>query len=204
MAATVSVVLVIEVDQLRRLLADSPCLVEGLFRTLLDSGRLPLQQLARAEPVQAPALGDAAVPSLLDTATTLRQVPLLAGTSAEDALSLAAIARHFVAQPGDVISRQDDPPAVWILLSGEVSLGVPGRADIAPITARAGEVLGLFETLAGIPLGHSQRAVDHTHALRIERDDLLDVMSQHPSLPEHMLGVLFEQLTLTTTTSRSV
>ena len=201
-AATVSVVLVIEGDQLRRLLADSPSLVEGLFRTLLDSGRLPLQQLARAEPVQA-LPGEAAAPSLLDTATILRQVPLLAGTSAEDALSLAAIARHFVAQPGDVISRQDDPPAVWILLSGKVSLGVPGRADIAPITARAGDVLGLFETLAGIPGSHSQRAVDHTQALRIERDDLLDVMSQHPSLPEHMLGVLFEQLTLTTTTSRS-
>lgn len=202
-AATVAVVLVIEGEQLRTLLADSASLVEGLFRTLLDAGRLPLRHIARAGAVRALRSRDTAAPSLLDTATILRQVPLLADVSAEDALSLAAIARHRVAQPGEVVSRHDEPPAISILLSGEMSLEVSGRVDIAPITAHAGDVVGLFETLANLPVGRSQRVVHHTRVLRIGREDLFDVMGQHPTLPACMLGTLFEHLSQTTTTSRS-
>jgi hypothetical protein len=40
-------------------------------------------------------------------------------------------------------------------------LEAPDRAAVAPVTARAGDVVGLFETLAGLPVGRRQRIV-HT------------------------------------------
>jgi hypothetical protein len=178
-ASSVAVVLTIEGDELRTLLADSTTLVEGLFRTLLETGPWPLQHLTPGEPVPGSAATDTAVPSLLDKSFVLRRVPLLADVSAEEALHLAAIARHVVAQPGDVVSEQDDPPAICILLSGEMMIEAPHRAAVAPVTARAGDVVGLFETLAGVPVGRCQRIVQHTQALRIEREDLFDLIGQH-------------------------
>ena len=68
---------------------------------------------------------------------------------------------------------------------------------MAPVTARAGDVVGLFETLAGLPVGR-QRIVHHTQALRIEREDLFDLMGQHPTLSEQLLGALFRNLSKTT------
>jgi CRP-like cAMP-binding protein len=130
-------------------------------------------------------------------------VPLLADVSAEEALHLAAIAHHFVAQPGDVVSGQDDPPAIRILLSGEMMLEAPDGAAAPPVTARAGDVVGLFETLAGVPVGRRQRIVHRTQALRIEREDFFDLMGQHPALSQQLLGALFKDLSTTTPATHS-
>jgi CRP-like cAMP-binding protein len=136
------------------------------------------------------------VPSLLEKSFILRRLPVLTDVSAEEALHFAAIARDFVAEPGYVVSSQADPPAIFILLSGEMTLAVPDTAGIAPITVRAGDVVGLYETLVGVPVGRSQRIVHRTRALRIERADFFDVMSQHPALPEHVLAALFKDSSL--------
>ncbi len=117
-ASSVAVVLTIEGDELRTLLADSTTLVEGLFRTLLETGPWPLQHLTPGEPAPGQAATDTAAPSLLEQSFVLRRVPLLADVSAEEAFHLAAIARPFVAQPGDVVSGQDEPPSICILLVG--------------------------------------------------------------------------------------
>ena len=203
-ASSIAVVLTIEGDELRTLLADSTTLLEGLFRTLLETGSWPLQHLAPAEPVLGPPATDTtAAPSLVDKSFALRRVPLLADVSAEEALHLAAIARHVVAQPGDVVSREDDPPAICILLSGEMVLEAPDRTAVAPVTVRAGDVVGLFEMLAGVPMGSRQRIVHYTQALRIEREDFFDLMGQHPVLSEQLLGALFRELSKTTSDSDS-
>jgi HEAT repeat protein/CRP-like cAMP-binding protein len=191
---SVAVVLTIDGDELRALLADSTTLVQGLFRTLLETGPWPLQCLTPGEPVRGPAATDSATPSLLDKSFVLRRVPLLADVSAEEALHLAAIARHFVAEPGDVVSAQDDAPAMCILLSGEVMLEPPDGAAVTPVTVRAGDIVGLFEMLAGRPVGRRQRIVNRTQALRIEREDFFDLMGQHPALSEQLLGALFNDL----------
>jgi CRP-like cAMP-binding protein len=52
----------------------------------------------------------------------------------------------------------------------------------------------VYETLAGVPMHRSARVVQRTQALRIEREDFFDVMSQHPALPRHLLGALFREL----------
>ena len=202
--SSVAVVLTIEGDELRTLLADTTTLVEGLFRTLLETGPRPLQHLTPGEPVPVPEATDTATPSLLEKSFVLRRVPLLADVSAEEALHLAAIARHFAAQPGDIVSGQDDPPAICILLSGEMVLESPDGTAVPPVTARAGDAVGLFEALAGVPVGRRQRIVHHTQALRIEREDLFDLIGQHPALSEQLLGALFKDLSKTTSAAHSL
>jgi hypothetical protein len=202
LAANVAVVLFIKDDELRTLLADSTALIEGLFRTLLETGPWPLQHLTPGERVDGPAATDTGAPSLLDKSFILRRLPVLADISAEEALHLAAIARHLVAEPGDVVSGQADPPAICILLSGDMTLEVPDGA-VAPVTVRDGDVVGLYETLAGVPVGRRQRIVHRTRALRIEREDFFDLMGQHPALSQHLLGALFRELSQTPATNRS-
>jgi ATP/ADP translocase len=194
LAANVAVVLLIEEDELRTLLADSTALVEGLFRTLLETGPWPRQHVTSGERVDGLAPTEAVAPSLLDKSFILRRLPLLANVSVEEALHLAAIARHLVAEPGDVVSDRADPPAICIVLSGEMMLDVPDGAAVAPITVRAGDVVGLYETLAGVPVGRRQRIVHRTQALRIEREDFFDLLGQHPALLRHLLGALFSEL----------
>ena len=203
LAANVAVVLFIKNDELRTLLADSTSLVEGLFRTLLETGPWPLQHLTPGEQVDGAAT-DTRAPSLLDKSLILRRLPVFADVSAEEALNLAAIARQVVAEPGDIVSGQADPPAICILLSGEMTLEVPDSTAVAPLAVRAGDVVGLYETLAGVPVGRRQRIVHLTQALRIEREDSFDLMGQHPALPQHLLGALFRELSQTTSaTNRS-
>lgn len=59
---------------------------------------------------------------------------------------------------------------------------------------RGGDVVGLFETLAGVPTGRRQRIVHRTQALWIEREDFFDLMGQYPALPQRLLGALFSEL----------
>ncbi len=197
-AGTVAVVLFINDDELRTLLADSTTLLEGLFRTLLETGPWSLQHLTPGEHVDGEAATDTGALSLLDKSFILRRLPVLADVSAEEALHLAAIARDLVAEPGNVVSGQADPPGICILLSGEMTLDVPNSAAVAPIPVRAGDVVGLYETLVGVPVGRRQRIVHRTRALRIEHEDFFDAMSQHPALPEHVLGALLSELSQTT------
>ena len=78
-----------------------------------------------------------------------------------------------------------------------MTLALPDTAGIAPMTVRAGDVVGLYETLVGLPVGRSQRIVHRTRALRIERADFFDVMGQHPAVPGLVLGALFRELSQT-------
>ena len=196
-AADVAVVLLISHDELRTLLSESTTLVEGLFRTLLEKGPWPPQHLTPGEHGERPPTIDTGALSLLEKSFILRRLPVLTGVSAEEALHFAGIARDFAAEPGDVVSGQADPPAIFILLSGEMTLAVPDTAGIAPMTVRAGDVVGLYETLVGLPVGRTQRIVHRTRALRIERADFFDVMGQHPAVPGLVLGALFKELSQT-------
>jgi ATP/ADP translocase/HEAT repeat protein len=191
---TIAVVLVITGDELMTLLADNSSLIEGLFRTLLTSGPLPLEHVGPGEPFDQTAGVAADALSPIDREVILRRLPLLADLSAEEALHLAAIARPLSAEPGDVVSRPADPPAIHIVLSGGMVLEAPDRPDLAPLAVTAGDATGVYETLAGVPMHRSARVVQRTQALRIEREDLFDVMSQHPALPRHLLGALFREL----------
>jgi CRP-like cAMP-binding protein/HEAT repeat protein len=196
-AASVAVILSISNDEFRTLLADSRTLVEGLFRTVLETGPRLVSRLTPGEHVGVPATTDAGAPSPLEKCFILRRLPIFGEISAEEGLRLASIARDLIAEPGDVVAEAAEPPAVCVLLSGEMTLDVPDAGQVAAMSASAGDVVGLYETLAGLPVGRRQRVVHRVRALRVGHEDLFDLLAEEPALPHHLLGALFRELSRT-------
>jgi hypothetical protein len=70
-------------------------------------------------------------------------------------------------------------------------LEAPDGSD-APIVVRGGDVFGLPQVIAGVPLDRLQRVVRRTRALRIEREDLFDLLERRPVLLQQLLGALLD------------
>ena len=60
-------------------------------------------------------------------------------------------------------------------------------------SATGTDVVGLFETLAGIPLGRQAQVKAAGRALYIRHDDLFDLLGQRPKLLQYMFTALFSQ-----------
>jgi CRP-like cAMP-binding protein len=181
-----AVTLSLTVEELRTLLADNIDLVSGLFATVPDQATAP----------GIHAVGPAAVDTFEQLAADgvvtaekiviLEHVRLFADLSAEEARHVAAIARTVPLNTGTSLFTPSAPPAIWIVLSGEIVLD----ADSAPLTAAAGSVVGALATLSGRPLRRAGRVGRAGVALRIDREDLFDLLNERPGLlPPLLTGV---------------
>jgi AAA family ATP:ADP antiporter len=187
----VAVTLSLREDELRTLLADNTNLVEGLFRTLVERDPDRARLLTHGDYADEVASGAPAMLTALEKALVLRRVPVFSQVSAAEGLQLGGIAQGLTFAPGRTIGGAADACAILVLLVGEVALESAGPSGEDTIVARRGDVVGLFETLAGLPLG--RRLVSRTGgaALRITREDLFDLMGQRQSLLQQLLGALF-------------
>jgi CRP-like cAMP-binding protein len=183
-----AVTLALTVEELRALLADNIDVVSGLFAALLDQATTP----------EIHAVGPAAVDTFerlaadgvvtADKIVILEYVPLFASLSAEESRHIADIARTVPLNVGTSLFAASTPPAIWIVLSGELALE---QADSAPLTAGAGSVVGAVATLSGRPLGRAGRVGREGVAVRIDREDLCNLLSERPGLLLPLLTGLF-------------
>jgi CRP-like cAMP-binding protein len=85
-----------------------------------------------------------------------------------------------------------DAPAVWIVVAGAISLEtLEGPAT----SARAGDTVGLYAALAGQAIDRTAHAIRPGFALRIDGDDLFDLLSQRDTLLEQLFASLFRTRT---------
>jgi AAA family ATP:ADP antiporter len=185
-----AVTLAMTADELRTLLADNTDLVSGLFTTLSDTmqaGTGPIQPSgARGEFEQLAESGLSPVERVL----ALQRVPLLSRVSADEMRQVAEIARSVDMKPATVLFPESAPPALWVILSGEVAIG--GAADSSPaMTAGAGDVIGAINTMAGRPLGLAAQVTKAGTALRIDREDLFGLFSERPELLRQIFSGMF-------------
>jgi AAA family ATP:ADP antiporter len=183
-----AVTLALTVEELRALLADNIDVVSGLFAALLDQATTP----------EIHAVGPAAVDTFerlaadgvvtADKIVILEYVPLFASLSAEESRHIADIARTVPLNVGTSLFAASTPPAIWIVLSGELALE---QADSAPLTAGAGSVVGAVATLSGRPLGRAGRVGREGVAVRIDREDLCNLLSERPGLLLPLLTGVF-------------
>jgi hypothetical protein len=78
---------------------------------------------------------------------------------------------------------------LWVILSGELSLETSGGAT--PVSARGGDVIGSTDTLAGKSLGRSASVTRTGVALRLDHDELLDLLGERPELLRQMFAGIF-------------
>ncbi len=104
---------------------------------------------------------------------------------------LAAVAAPVQMKEGTVLFPESAPAAVWLAMTGEVRL--ESSSGGAPVTARGGEIIGSINTMAGKSLGRSAKVVRGGVALRIDHDEMFDVMGERPDLLRQMFAGMFRR-----------
>jgi AAA family ATP:ADP antiporter len=173
----------------RTMLADNTELLQGLFRLLCDTAPATFERVVdRGAGIPPhPAAPEGGLKPI-DKVLALGSVPLFAGIAAEEMLSLASIAEEVHLIPDALLFRESDPPALHVLLSGEVSLELPRERHA--VTVGPHDAIGIRETFARVPLSLRARVTREGTALRIDQEDLFDLLGQHSSLLQQLFGSL--------------
>jgi AAA family ATP:ADP antiporter len=187
-ATDTSVCLVLTADEGRMLLANSTDLVQGLFGTILEHPSFAARRvLVRGEGGEDLARLAAEGVKPVERVLALQRIELFSKFPADELLQLANIASSLSFRSGETLFQEADPPGILLLLDGRISLEVEGAP---PLAADAGDTVGIFETLAGVPVGRRAQASSPGAALRIDGDDLFDLIGQRPDLMRNLFTVL--------------
>lgn len=184
-AETESVALVMPAEEFRTLLSANIEMAQGLFRMLLGT-----PEGAGAIRPLAPIGYERRERELktVEKVMFLQALPILSRATAEEIYALAAIAREVDLESGTTAFTEGDPPAILLLLSGQLELESP---DATVETAIAGDCLGFGDTLAGKGWARTGRVVAAGKALRIEREALLELLAERMDLLQGIFGAIF-------------
>jgi ATP/ADP translocase/HEAT repeat protein len=162
---------------------DNPLLALGLFRALLPvpetAGPAPDAHFLAAPPAPGATLRP------IDTASLLRQHQVFSHASATQLMALVAAAGEVALTTGQVLFEPFEPSVCYLLLDGSLSL--EGDAANHHAVGR-GSVLGVGGTLAGAPWRCRAVVTEGGRALRLTREDLFDVLTDHVELLQHVFG----------------
>ena len=186
-----TVTLALTADELRTLLADNTDLVRGLFSTLADRadrGTVDNMQSTGAAPALQQIATDGVLP--VEKILALQRVPVFARIAADEMGALAGITHTVVMNAGTPLFAPSAPVALWLILSGEVSLN--DAADGTTVVARGGDIIGSLSMLSGRSLGKSADIVQSGAALRIDRDELVDLLGERPELLRQLFEGMFK------------
>jgi CRP-like cAMP-binding protein len=111
--------------------------------------------------------------------------PLFERASAPQLLALTSATVDVPMAAGAALFRAGDLPALYVVMSGEVTLEDPGGA---PVIVRAGTTLGVAETLAGLSPRASATITKAGRALRLDREPLFDVLGDDVELMQGLFG----------------
>ena len=185
-----TVTLALTVDELRTLLSDNTDLVRGLFSTLadrVDAGTVQNVQSTGAAPELERMAAGGVQP--IEKILALQRVPVFARIAADEMGALAGIAHTVTMTAGTTLFAQSAPATLWLILSGEVSLDDPG--DGGQVVARSGDVIGSLCMLSGQPLGKAADVRRGGVALRIDRDELFDLLGERAELLRQLFEGMF-------------
>jgi len=189
-----AVTLALSVDEFRTLLADSTDLVRGLFATLAEgtdsTTASNLQSTGAAAEFSAFAQ-ETLKP--VEKILALQRVPVFGRIAADEMGALAGIVRTVTMTAGTPLFSESAPVALWVILSGEVSLDAPTGGN--QVVARAGDVIGALSMLSGRPLGKKADILRGGIALKLDRDELFDLLGERPELLRQLFEGMFRART---------
>jgi ATP:ADP antiporter, AAA family len=184
-----SVCLTLTSEEIRALLAENSDLVSGLFQMLCrDSGQMRLVVLKGNQPPQSifPANGDL---NPIEKGLALKTIPVFSLVSPDEIIPLASVAVETRLIEGSELFPEAGEPAIYVMVSGELLINTREGSNIS---AGPGDVVGLYETLAGIHCEFRTRVGRAGIALRIDREDLFDLLGQRSTLLRQVFSALFQ------------
>ena len=187
-AADPVICLTLGVADFLTMLSDNIAMAQGLFRMLLGDRHGVVPDWQTQPETVLPEL----VPNLpldpVEKALLLRQSPLLGRATVDQLLDLAAITREVALATGSVLLTERDAPSVYHVLVGEVQVE---NGTGPPVRLGPGRTMFVAETLAGVSPGRRATVTRDGHALRLDHDELFDVLSDHIDLLQGVFsGVL--------------
>jgi len=102
---------------------------------------------------------------------------------------LTAIARPINVASGKIIIERGGEAAILIVLSGSLKVESPQSVG----TATAGDLVGMYETLAGVKLDATVTAETASHILRLDRAALFELLADHTDLLQGVFSTLLRQ-----------
>jgi CRP-like cAMP-binding protein/HEAT repeat protein len=169
-------------EELLSLLAENVALAEGIFRWLIESRSRPSwQTVVKGELTPDARRKVAGGLQPVDRVLLLQSSPLLAHATGAQLLRLAAIARPVTVRAGHDPFAAQPEPSILIVLTGTLTLTPTAPSD-SPVTAGAGDVIGMYETLGGAPLGAEVVASSDVTALRMSRSEIFELLADETSL----------------------
>lgn len=192
----IAVTLAITAEELRTQLAYNPELVRGLFASMADGAQsggwnqvFPTGAGAELEHLA----DDGMLP--VEKVLAIERVPIFAQISPAEARYLASITHTVRMQQGAHLFHAADPPSTWLILSGEVALA--GNESATPLVARSGDAVGSFCALAGPRVGRDAVVTKSGIALRIDRDELFELLGDRPELLRQLFAGMVDAAAVT-------
>jgi AAA family ATP:ADP antiporter len=187
-ASDVAIALSLTREEFLTLLSDNIELAHGLFKMLLNRrGREHLLPVMRGNiPPEIRRLAADGL-SPIERVLLLQSSPLLRHATGEQLLRLAAIAREVPLTEGTVLFGEAENPAIYGLVTGELRVEMAGRPAS---TLSEGDVVGLYETLAAVPAGVNVTVTKSGTALRIDRQELFDLLADNIDLLQGLFSAL--------------
>jgi hypothetical protein len=179
-----AVYLTVAAPELLALVSEDPGLLRALLHGALadapGEARVVRSVLAARPPAEP-------VSRTLDAVRLLEASPLFAKATPDQLLALEQVCREEALAQDAVLFPESEPAALYIVAEGEVALGDGGE----PIVARAGDTLGVLETLAGAPLVPA-RVTLAGRALRLEGEALVERLGEDTGLLQGLFSALRE------------
>jgi CRP-like cAMP-binding protein len=187
-AAERSVTLSLTAEEFLALLSENVELAEGIFRMLIAEKSLDKGHRVLAGDLPADVKAATTALRQIDRLMLLQSNPLLAHATAAQLWRLSAMARELKFADGAEVLAGNSEAAILIVLSG--ALRVEGGAN--PETADTGDVVGLYETLAGSRFESKVVAGAPTQLLRIDRGALFELLADHTDLLQGVFSMLLQ------------
>jgi AAA family ATP:ADP antiporter len=174
-------------EEIQTLMADNGNLVPGLFHMLCRDSHAGQLVVKGHQPINSTSSADGKF-NPIEKGLVLKSIPVFSQVSPDEIFALAAIASEVRLTAGTTLFTEADRPAIFVLISGELS--IEGRMESASV-ASPSDVIGVYETLAGLNFDFHARVVQGGLALRIDREDLFDLLIQRSALLRQVFGALF-------------
>ena len=166
------------------MMADNIAMAQGLFQMFLaDREAAVMAPVGRV--ASAPVGNGDQLLNPIDKALLLRQNPYFGNASVAQLIDLAAVTRLVPIATGSELVSDGGAPAMYHVLHGDVRLQ---NGDGSSHVAGVGSTLFLIETLAGRVPKYRAVAGHDGHVLRLDHDDLFEVLSEHFDLLQGVFG----------------
>jgi CRP-like cAMP-binding protein len=187
-AVDVAICLALNSEEFMSLLSDNTMLAQGLFRMMMSKPSVTgWRTVVRGPAAAATEPQTTAGLSAIDEVVVLHAVPLFARATPEQLLALGRIADAVELKEGAQLFSEADNAAIYTLMAGEVTLEGDG---LATVQAGAGDTFGVFETLGSDRAGWKARVTAPGQALRIDREELFDLLGEHMDLLQGLFSAL--------------